>query len=86
MFLASSIDDDIARPDYNAILSANSHGKRVLAVKHRDEKVRKGCFLAYNYGETYTFKKSVVEKSVHSFVMHVFVPVYNVNQNHRLQT
>lgn len=62
-FLAELVDE-VARPDYNMILSANSNGKRVLGVKHVDEKVSKGCFLAYNYGETYTFKKAVVNKSV----------------------
>lgn len=64
--------DDIAQPDYNVILSANSYGKRVLGVKHPNEKISKGSFLAYNYGATYVFKKAVVEKSVSTLIFCTF--------------
>lgn len=64
LFSVDPATDDLAKPDYNVILSANSYGKRVFGVKHSDEKISKGSFLAYDYGATYVFKKLIVEKSV----------------------
>lgn len=73
LFSVDPDSDHLAKPDYNVILSANSYGKRVLGVKHPDEKISKGSFLAYDYGATYVFKKAVVEKSV-SIICGVYIP------------
>lgn len=51
-------------PDRTMVLSANSHGKEVLAVMHKDPKAQSGSFVLYTYKESYTFKKPVIDKAV----------------------
>lgn len=36
----------------------------MFRVKHADPSVQKGCFVLYNYTDTYTFKKDVVVAAV----------------------
>lgn len=57
-------DDEIPRPDFSIVYTANSAGKEAVGVKHKDAKVAKGSFVLYKYSDTYTFSKRIVEKAV----------------------
>lgn len=57
-------DTDKPIPDYSYVLGANSHGKEVVGIKHGDKNLKKGCFLLYNYTDTYIFKADIVKKAV----------------------
>lgn len=67
-------------PDHSFVLGANSFGKEVVGVKHKNKRARDGCFLLYTFTDTYTFKQTIVNEAVNacSFIFNKQMSIVNV--------